>query len=83
MTLNDLVKRVKTICEMKKVPIPRCISTDDFLICYCGRCKQKSYELPDDFRKQVVDTALYLCLKDIYGTGYSLVALFIATWVSP
>jgi len=32
---------------------PQCLTANGFLICYCGKCEPKDYDLPIDYPKNI------------------------------
>lgn len=45
----NIFDRVKYYLGLKTKPV--CFDTSEFICCYCGKCKQKDYELPKDLQK--------------------------------
>lgn len=34
-----------------KVTLPKCFQDNNFMYCWCGKCKQENYKLPTDLHK--------------------------------
>jgi len=47
MRILDEIKRML----LNKPKVPDCYEDGEFLYCWCGKCKPKDYELPEDFKK--------------------------------
>jgi hypothetical protein len=46
----NLFKEIDRLLKQKPNP-PKCFQDENFMYCWCGKCKQKDYELPEDFKK--------------------------------
>lgn len=41
-----------------KITLPKCFRDNNFMYCWCGKCKQVNYKLPTDFSVNVVGVEL-------------------------
>lgn len=47
---TTLIKKMNKLLK-GKVKRPDCFITQEFMFCFCGKCKQKDFELPEDFQR--------------------------------
>lgn len=45
-----LIKKINKLLKGKPKK-PDCFTTEEFMFCYCGKCKQEDFQLPDDFKR--------------------------------
>ena len=52
------MKILKTIKKLlkEKPKVPNCFEDENFLYCWCGKCKPKDFELPSDFKRLLAIT---------------------------
>lgn len=50
MKMKKILDKIKYYLTHKPKR-PDCYSDENFMYCWCGKCKQKDYELPADFQK--------------------------------
>jgi len=55
--MKKLLKEIKKAITTKVKP-PDCFSDENFVCCWCGKCKQKGYELPEDLKKAIIIKAV-------------------------
>lgn len=56
MNYQQILDKIRTYFNMP-TKTPKCFSDGEFLYCWCGKCKQKDYELPKDFNEMVAQSA--------------------------
>lgn len=48
--MKKLIQKIKRVLVGPTPKIPKCFSDENFLYCWCGKCKQEGYPLPEDFK---------------------------------
>ena len=48
--MQKLINEIKRLIKSQP-ELPPCGDNGGIMLCYCGKCKQKEYGLPEDFKK--------------------------------
>jgi hypothetical protein len=66
MTYKKLLVKIREYLNVT-TRVPECFVSNGLMICYCGKCKQKDYALPEDFSVLIAERAAehYKELMDI------------------
>lgn len=57
MTYKELLTKIQMYLNMPTKK-PKCFKDDNFLYCFCGKCKPDDYPLPKDFSNLVATNAV-------------------------